>query len=194
VSEWGGEVGMFVNNVCVGAAVIKEPVTIIRAHIKEFCPIYLANATIEFQIYHYGTRSAPTIIDEFIVLDSSYNRVNCFSTKSRYYTITLLEEYDKDDPEITPLVTHLNGNFPNPFNPSTNIDFTLANELNVRIDIYNIRGQRVRTLVNEPLGVGRHTVMWNGDDQQGRDVSSGIYFYRFEAGNVNEIRRMLLLK
>jgi flagellar hook assembly protein FlgD len=59
---------------------------------------------------------------------------------------------------------------------------------------YNIRGQLVRTLVNDVQNAGSHSIIWNGDDQQGRSVSSGIYFYRFETNTINQTRKMLLLK
>ena len=94
----------------------------------------------------------------------------------------------------TLLVTQLHRNYPNPFNPTTTIAFDLAVESIVSIDIYNIRGQKVRTLTNEIYGVGSHSVEWNGQDENGREVSSGVYFYRMNAGEVNDVRRMVLLK
>jgi len=64
----------------------------------------------------------------------------------------------------------------------------------VNITVYNIRGQRVRTLVNEDIEAGFHTVEWNGTDDHGRIVGSGVYFYRMTAGDYNSNRRMLLMK
>ena len=64
----------------------------------------------------------------------------------------------------------------------------------VRLEIYNIRGQKIRTLVDGYLEVGRYSVVWNGDDMNGRSVSSGIYFYRLETSTGNETRKMLLMK
>ncbi|MCL2063719.1 MAG: choice-of-anchor J domain-containing protein [Candidatus Cloacimonetes bacterium] len=93
-----------------------------------------------------------------------------------------------------PVRTELLGNFPNPFNPDTTIDFNLRSEGHVSIDIFNIRGQKVRSLVNDVLISGHHSVIWNGNDDIGRNVSSGIYFYRLNADGVSETRRMVLMK
>ena len=119
-------------------------------------------------------------------------------------------EFEK---EIMPLVTKLNANFPNPFNPETHISFSVGNafmrsdtnsphihgggkggETHIRIDIFNIRGQRITTLVNSLLPSGNHVVVWNGNDENGYSVSSGIYFYRLQTKDFEQTRRMLLLK
>ena len=101
---------------------------------------------------------------------------------------------NEDDPTLPPLVTALQGNYPNPFNPSTTIAFDKAVEGNVRIEIFNVRGQRVTTLVNEVYTPGKYTVEWNGTDQSGRQVGSGLYFYRMTADEFTSTKRMVLLK
>ena len=88
-----------------------------------------------------------------------------------------------------PILTELVGNFPNPFNPITTIKYNLAVESMVRIDIFNIRGQLVKTLVNEYQVIGRYTEVWHADD-----VPSGIYLYRLETSAGVEVKRMVLLK
>jgi hypothetical protein len=102
------------------------------------------------------------------------------------------------DYDITEIVhaTTLVGNYPNPFNPQTTIKFEIGNGKleNVVVDIYNVRGQRVRTLVNGIYSAGSHSVIWNGTDDHGRNVSSGMYFYRMTAGEYTSVRRMMLLK
>ena len=85
-------------------------------------------------------------------------------------------------------------NYPNPFNPETTIRFSVPTSGNVKIDIYNIRGQRVTTLLNETLNYGHHSAVWNGTDSNGRSVGSGVYFYRIHAGGENVTNRMLLMK
>ena len=99
---------------------------------------------------------------------------------------------DTDNP--IPLETVLRGNFPNPFNPSTTISFDIREEGAVRLDIFNIRGQRVRTLVNEEKTSGKYTIEWIGTDDNGRSVGSGIYFYRMTAVEYSETKRMVLMK
>jgi len=90
--------------------------------------------------------------------------------------------------------TELLGNYPNPFNPNTAITFALDREQQVEVVIYNLKGQRVNSLVNSVLGVGLHTAIWNGLDDKGVAVSSGIYFYQMKTQGYAKMRKMLLVK
>ena len=101
---------------------------------------------------------------------------------------------DKSNDIFIPEKTALIGNYPNPFNPSTTISYDLAQSEYVELSIYNIRGQLVKTLVNEPKEIGRHVVTWNGDDERSVLVSSGIYFYRLRVDSKTEVKKMLLMK
>ena len=85
-------------------------------------------------------------------------------------------------------------NYPNPFNPNTCIEFDLARTCQVRLEIYNILGNKVKTLVNDKLGAGHKSITRDGKDDQGKEVASGIYFYRLKAGEFTLTKRMLLLK
>lgn len=91
-------------------------------------------------------------------------------------------------------VNSLGQNFPNPFNPATQIGFSLAEEGRVRLMVYNVLGQVVRELVNEYRTAGSHTVTWDGKDAAGRSVASGVYLYRIEANQFSAVRRMVLMK
>ncbi len=84
--------------------------------------------------------------------------------------------------------------YPNPFNPSTTISYNLPGDAFVSIVIYDVTGQEVRRLVGETKAAGRYKVRWDGKDQFGRDVSSGVYFARIEAGPFSTSQKMLLLK
>ncbi len=90
----------------------------------------------------------------------------------------------------------LSANYPNPFNPITRIQYTVGNKKAkfVALRIYNVLGQLVRSLVNEPQEAGTYEVIWDGRDDIGNEVASGIYFYRLKAGDFAETRKMLLLK
>jgi hypothetical protein len=88
----------------------------------------------------------------------------------------------------------LKQNYPNPFNPSTTISFNIPSTMPVKLGIYNLKGQLVKTLVNGERVEGEYHVIWNGDDEDGRPVGSGVYFYRLDAGNESEVRKMLLVK
>jgi hypothetical protein len=86
------------------------------------------------------------------------------------------------------------GNFPNPFNPKTKIWYNLPKPGPATVAIYNLRGQVVRTLVDERQEAGQHQVLWNGTDDNGRTVSSGVYLYRLDAGGKHKTEKFLLLK
>jgi len=88
----------------------------------------------------------------------------------------------------------LNQNYPNPFNPNTIIRYSLPKQSDVNITIYNILGQEVVVLVDKAQPAGYHQVVWEGKNSQGKPVASGIYFYRIEAGEFTDNKKMLLLK
>jgi hypothetical protein len=88
----------------------------------------------------------------------------------------------------------LSQNYPNPFNPETSIRYHLPEDVHVFLSIYNVMGQQVCQLVDWEQSAGGYVVTWNGQDDNGRPVASGIYFYQFIAGEFREVRKMLLLK
>ncbi len=86
-------------------------------------------------------------------------------------------------------------NYPNPFNPSTTIEFSIQNDSKIELIIYNIKGQKIKTLVQNEYIKGSHSVIWNGDDEAGESVSSGIYFYKLNVnGKTEAVKKCLLLK
>ncbi|MFC1898369.1 FlgD immunoglobulin-like domain containing protein [Candidatus Cloacimonadota bacterium] len=91
--------------------------------------------------------------------------------------------------------TRLIGNFPNPFNPETTISFsTTENTESTEIVIFNLKGQRVKTLLNQVLPAGHHSAIWNGTDDSGKPVSSGVYFYKLRTGDFEQSKKMLMMK
>jgi len=88
----------------------------------------------------------------------------------------------------------LSQNYPNPFNPITVIEYALPKASEVKIQIYNILGQKVRSLVDEPQEPGYKRVHWDGKDDRGNEVSSGVYFYRIVAGDFVKSKKMTVLK
>ena len=88
----------------------------------------------------------------------------------------------------------LSNNYPNPFNPTTNINFTIPKLTKVSVVIYNNLGQKVRTLVNNKVLSGNHTAVWNGRNDFGNSVPSGVYYYRLVAGSNSITKNMVLLK
>jgi len=93
-----------------------------------------------------------------------------------------------------PTVTKLLGNYPNPFNPNTQIVFWLKQDGRVKLEIYNSRGQKVRTLHNGPMTAGRHMLPWDGKDSSGRVLGSGIYLYKLEADGYSKFYKMIMMK
>lgn len=89
----------------------------------------------------------------------------------------------------------LENNFPNPFNPETTISFSTTEcTENTEISVFNLKGQKIKTLVNEILASGNHSVVWDGTDESGKTVSSGVYLYKMKAGDYQKIRKMILMK
>ncbi len=84
--------------------------------------------------------------------------------------------------------------YPNPFNPSTTIKYTIPTEEKVKISIFNIKGQLINTLIDETKIAGEHSITWNGKNESNQSVSSGIYFYKMQTKNISEIKKCLLLK
>ncbi len=94
--------------------------------------------------------------------------------------------------QVTP---KLEQNYPNPFNPTTMISFSVTQTSSfVNLEIFNLKGQKVKQLVNEQLPAGQHSVVWNGKDDSNKSVSSGIYFYKIKSGKYTSTKKMILMK
>ncbi|MBU8933295.1 MAG: T9SS type A sorting domain-containing protein [candidate division Zixibacteria bacterium] len=96
--------------------------------------------------------------------------------------------------ETLPDGFELSQNYPNPFNPTTTIDYTVPTSDHVTLDIYNVNGQLVKTLVDDVVSAGTHSVEWNATSTSGSRVASGMYFYRLTVGDVTQSKKMTLLK
>ena len=188
-----GEIGIFIDDVCYGAEVIMGDVVQINGY---FIELDVDEADIEFRFYEYNNRSFEKKIVNYSVWDTEQRmflaRSLNLKEKEIFYIVSLREE--NGDNKDVPSKTFLEGNFPNPFNPSTTIRYSLAQTESVNLTIYNVRGQLVKTLVNETQEAGRHSVEWYGDNEQKNKVASGIYFYKFETSVGTDVQRMLLLK
>ncbi len=90
--------------------------------------------------------------------------------------------------------TELIGNHPNPFNPETNISFSLKNSSPVRLDIYSVNGRKVRTLLDNKYDAGLHNIIWDGKDDRGNRQASGIYLYKLKTDDYSATRKMIMLK
>ncbi len=99
-----------------------------------------------------------------------------------------------ENPAAPEFTTELMGNYPNPFNPSTTIAFSLSQMSNVNLSVYNIKGQKVKTLVSGVTEPGEHRVEWDGADSTGKSTSSGVYFYRLKTDGYDSVKKMILIK
>ena len=123
-------------------------------------------------------------LDGLVVAATHGNGVysNTFATNVEEGDSSLPEEFD------------LHQNYPNPFNPSTTISFSLVRDSQTSIKVFNIQGKQIATLLNEHRKSGSHTITWDGKDQNGREVASGIYYYRLETPFNVATQKMTLLR
>ncbi len=129
--------------------------------------------------------------------DSLVNRARQDSSLIRADAIILQETLTGVEYEIMPNIPSkfdLSQNFPNPFNPTTRIRFDLPNSVNVQLRIFDILGREVRSLINERHDAGSYTVTWDGKNNMGRQVSSGVYIYHLKAGEFTSSKKMVMMK
>ncbi|MFQ5640788.1 MAG: T9SS type A sorting domain-containing protein [bacterium] len=143
-----------------------------------------------FERFTYPVMPGVTIKD--ITAGTTLQGTNNFETRPRHTyiigdKITGLRKRSK-------FTYQLLQNYPNPFNPETKIRYQLAAAGEVELSIYNLLGQKVRTLVNLKQAAGAHRILWNGKNSSSDQVSSGFYFYKLKAGDVIRVKKMLLLR
>jgi hypothetical protein len=134
---------------------------------------------ISFRFLFYSDQS---VEEEGIYIDDFRVYAGSHDVSSDQFTLSPVNEF------------MLYQNYPNPFNPETTIRFNLANEEEINLSVYNIKGQLVKTLVSDILPVGNHSVIWNGQNDNQQPVGSGLYFYKLQGTSSAQIKRMLLLK
>ena len=148
---------------------------------------------IEFVIYYNGAKQKETI-KKYYVYDRKQNRMVKKSldlhSGEPYYFVSLTEE-NTEPPKPRELSI---SNYPNPFNPETTFSYSLPKDGKVSINIYNLKGQKVKTLINGYYKSGHYTSVWNGKNNNGKSVSSGVYFYKLKTKDKTIIRKMMLLK
>jgi len=157
----------------------------------------------EYKIYRDGTEINTTT-------ETTYTDLSVF-TGQYIYEVSVIYDggFESDFVEafinhtdsginLVPTVTELISIYPNPFNPETNIAFSLAQDSSVQLVIYNVKGQKIKTLINETMESGFHSVVWNGKDDLGKNATSGIYFSfldsKEEGVDFTSIKKIILLK
>lgn len=148
----------------------------------------------------------------YIGSETSFNHTDLSPGKTYYYTaysFNILYRYSagiktdattlpgtgiESDDLNQPYQTSLLGNYPNPFNPQTVISFILSEQGRVIVEIFNIRGGKIATLLDEDLSAGKHQVLWDGKDDNGKEAGSGVYLYILKTDTYNQTKKMLLVK
>ncbi len=187
------EVAVFIDEECKGAAVIKEGEVQLNAYITNVEDPTEELKNLEFRMFFPGKAANAHVLD-YSVFNKQSGRF-----ESRKISVSECKDFlqirlGKTEEPPLPSVTKLLGNYPNPFNPETTISFDLAEQCPVTIEVFNIKGQKVRTLVRDSYAPGHHSVVWNGTDAKGGTVSSGVYFYRMITPSNTLIHKMLLMK
>lgn len=143
-------------------------------------------------VYYY---SYPTIIDF-----NNDGKLECLISRVDYpsFATYRLEVYNTGITDVfseaKPIKFNLLQNFPNPFNPSTTINYSVDESSFVRLKIYDIQGELVKVLVNEFRNSGDHQAHWDGSNQNNMRLPSGVYFYQIEVGQNRQVKKMVLLK
>ena len=125
-------------------------------------------------------------------VDKVTNTAYAFTNNVQEYRLKVDLEYKGNN--AIPDKYSIDQNYPNPFNPITNISFNLPVNSDVSLVIYNVLGQKIKTLVKGQRDAGDYTVTWDATNETGSKVSSGIYFYQITSGSFNQTRKMVLIK
>ncbi|KQC04734.1 MAG: hypothetical protein APR54_02020 [Candidatus Cloacimonas sp. SDB] len=185
------EIGVFQDDICVGAIAVSDS--------SEQILVYSDAANrdpVPFNFEIVIGRGLSIPIRDYEVLNhiTGEYESNLIISGRQEYSVIRFGEIDKPD-DNTPLTPKLYINHPNPFNPSTTISFSVANMNSfVTLEIFNIKGQKVKTLYSGIAEEGKHTFIWEGKDMNGDKVGSGIYFSKLKTDNIELTRKMLMLK
>ncbi len=152
--------------------------------------IYRDSTLIDSTSPEYGNQYTDGVVpvgEHSYYITARYGNIE--TSPSNVATITV--STDETDILVPPFLVSA---YPNPFNPETTIFYSIPQKGEIEIDVFNIKGQKVRTLINEQQEAGQHSVVWNGRDVANKACSSGIYFYRLKNGSYSKTRKMILLK
>ena len=177
---------MFKNVVCISYVLIIILCSIMTSD------IFADSVKVYGTVTNYGTGAALSDA-QVLFVSSSGDTTRTVTDPGGEYEVFLDVQTVSVDNSNLPTAVSLGQNFPNPFNPSTTIGYSLEQAGYVQITVYNIMGQTVRQLVNGYTHAGNHRVVWNGTSQDGSSVAAGIYFYRLQTGEKSVVRKMLLL-
>jgi hypothetical protein len=184
------EIGLYVDGVCKGAVVVEDNIEQISAYVDSANE--LSQGNVEYVFSYEDSKGQESALASISLNPSRLQaKYGIAGNKYPYFEV----KFTTNDVEnIVPMEYTLGQNYPNPFNPSTILSYSLPQAAKVRLDIYNLKGQLVKTLVNTHQEAGQHNAVWNGKDMNNRSVASGVYLYRLSNPNKTITKRMLLVK
>jgi hypothetical protein len=160
-----------------------------------------------YRVYKNNLLISTPLLSTLTTIDENFNpnitnsyRVTAIYVDGESEPSNIVSLVSDIDQNIEYSRTRLIGNYPNPFNPITSLQFSVNGgdsstfRQHIAISIYNIKGQLVRNLIDEVFSIGEHSVTWDGTDEYGQNVSSGVYLYRLNTENITEVKKMILMK
>ena len=186
------EIGVFQDTTCVGAVVVQDSCAQILVYSDN---VLRDPLPFNFEIITGRGSNSPIMNYEVLNFNTGKFEKGLLISGRQEYSVIKLGEQGEPEEEI-PAISKpmLHGNYPNPFNPTTTISFSLPKEEDIELTIYNIKGQKVKTLYSGIASEGKQSVVWDGRDTNGKEVGSGLYFYQLETKNKELTKKMLLLK
>jgi len=189
-SDLPSELALYVDNVCKGAAVVCDSLVEIPGYIVDDIN---PEAEVEIRAY-YADKAAVDQIPAFLVWNNTSgayeNKPLVLNRKNYYYKVKLVQ--GEGETPVASLATM--EIYPNPFNPSTTIKFNLPEATEIKLEIYNLKGQLVRSLVHGNVDSGKQSVSWDGTDNHNRRVGSGLYYSKLSYQDKSIVQKMVMIK
>ncbi len=180
------EIGVFANNDCIGAVKVSE----FPAQILLYTSGY-EGYPLSFEVIDVAKNSYKGYTAYEISPDKALKKAELYTGDIQFNNIRLLSTGTQEEKPAQVLNIR---NYPNPGNPSTTIRFSLNEAQKVSVDIYNVKGQKVKTLVNQHLSQGTHGFVWTGEDDNNHSVSTGVYFYRVSTDTQSFSKKLMFVK
>lgn len=166
--------------------------------INSFWDMELSNIEIDDPPSYYATTEEMTNPDFYISHNWDFENVWTHNPDiNDGYPYLQWQNLNTNSQDITIpelLKVKLHSAYPNPFNPETNIMFDISKQAKVRLEIFNIKGQKVKTLIDNTLHKGNHSIVWNGKNNNSKSMPSGVYFYKLDVDNHSEVKKLVLIK
>lgn len=182
------EIAVFANNDCIGAVKVNQFPLQILLYSEGYEGYPLTFEVIDAS-KNKSTQYIPYIINE----DKTLKKADLFAGDINFTDIRLVQSTNESNEKENTQILNVR-NYPNPSNPSTTIRFSLTEAQNVSVEIFNVKGQKVKTLVNQMLSKGTHGLVWNGTSDEQNTVSTGVYFYKIVCDKETVVRKLMFVK